>query len=278
MVSQKRRILSSALLCAALTATLAIAQPQEQISKVVGENAPTVLKTVKLKPQVGTEVALPDFKATFYSDGKVRVGSAGTYSVNAPTQVIQFEVDTVKGTYKTKVVSPEEYEERTGLRLKSNDLLINKNFRGGATESDLPAKNQGDWWGSVKVKTLDPVTVDLTATTTELAWRVFWDGTVNWLWTVRSCWAANPSALGTHWFVDSCQRGIPWFASWTKVCNQTSGSYHNTDFPLSDNHYADQWTLICGRNDAMFEYNWTHEDMGPFSGLIFGWLVLNEAA
>jgi hypothetical protein len=229
-----------------------------------------VERTVKLQPQPGTEVIVPELKALFLSDGSVTLAGKGSVRVDAPPQGFDFEVDLARGTYVTRRVDQQEIEERDRQRGS-----VEKNGQEGPLGGPvIEAITPGSWSGRVRVQTKDPAFILLAETMTRLTWSVATSGTVTWQSYSDSCWAANPSSLGTHWFVSYCLSGAPWYASTTRVCNENRGDYYNYDFAFDDQiTTASQYAWLCGRNDAIFDYNWTYNDGGEGSLLIYGSVV-----
>lgn len=79
--------------------------------------------------------------------------------------------------------------------------------------------------------TWDPVNIELTHTDLTLWWSRE-DSAWGCRWRThasKSCWAANPSPFGSHWYVDACS--FTPIESWDMWANETTlGSYHNYDF------------------------------------------------
>ena len=251
---------------------LASASPEEPRRTV------DVRRVLELRPLPGAEVVVPGFKAFFLSDGSVTISGKGRARAGAPTSGFDFEVDLASGTYTTRRLDPSEIEERRPLQeaFGENRQPGRPGRSGEPPQKITAAVLPGTWWGRVRVQTRDPLLVVLTETTTELTWTVDSGGTVSWISYGDGCWAANPSSLGTHWFVSSCQLGGPWYPSATRVCNENRGYYYNWDFE-DENLRTDvsQWSWMCGRNDALYDFNWSHNDSGEFSLLIYGSVVLN---
>lgn len=234
-----------------------------------------VRRVLDLRPLPGAEVVVPGFKAFFLSDGSVTISGKGRARAGAPASGFDFEVDLASGTYTTRRLDPSEIGERRPLQEAFGENR-QPGRPGEQPQKITAAILPGTWWGRVRVQTRDPLLVVLTETTTELTWTVDSGGTVSWNSYGDGCWAANPSSLGTHWFVSSCQLGGPWYPSATRVCNDNRGYYYNWDFEdenLRTN--VSQWSWMCGRNDALYDFNWSHNDSGEFSLLIYGSVVLN---
>lgn len=243
---------------------------------VRGDRDLRVLQVVRLQPQADAEILVPNFRAIVREDGSVTLTGSGRARVGAPTSGFDFEVDILAGTYTTRRLDPREIEELVPLQ---EAMGFNRTLSEPGDEGDAPLEkvSPGTWSGRVRVQTKDPAFIVLAETTVQLTWTVASNGTVAWKSYSDGCWAANPSSLGTHWFVTSCAAGGgPWYASGNRVCNDNSGSYHNWDFlnasqRTDSSHYA--W--LCGRNDAFFDYNWSYSDSGEAALLIFGSVVTN---
>lgn len=238
-----------------------------------GERAPRVLRverSAKLLPQANAEVVLPRLEAIFLSDGSVTLRGQGTARVDSAPSGFDFTVDLAKGTYTTRRLSPTELEERTPLVESSG-----RNRVGESPEAPELKVSPGNWQGKVRVQTKDPAFIVLTETTVQVSWSVAANGTVTWKSYSDGCWAANPSALGTHWFNGSCALGAAYYNS-NRACNANTGSYYNYDFvdPNQGTFVTDSdW--LCGRNDAQFDYSWSHNDSGEGAILIYGSVLLN---
>lgn len=232
-----------------------------------------VERTVRLRPQPGAEVVVLEFKALFLSDGSVTLSGKGTARADAPPQGFDFEVDLTRGTYTTRRLDPPEIEERDRLQGRQGQQTDPSGE--DRLKPAIKAITPGTYTGRVRVQTKDPVFVILTETMTQLTWTVSSSGTVTGAQpSSDSCWAANPSSLGTHWFVSYCANGAL-YTSAGRVCNDNQGSYYNYDFGFdSDITTASQYVYVCGRNDAFYDYNWSHNDSGEGYLLIYGSVVV----
>lgn len=225
-------------------------------------------RVVKLQPQADAEVNVPELKAIFLSDGSVTVTGKGRARVDAPPQGFDFEIDLARGTYTTRRIDQREIEERDRQR-EALQKTRGEEPLGPAIEAITP----GTWSGRVRAQTKDPAFIVLTETMTRLTWTVSAGGAVAWQSYNDSCWAANPSSLNTHWYVSSCAYGGPYSSS-GRICNDNSGGYYNYDFAFDEDiTTANQYVYLCGRNDATYDYNFTHNDGGEGALLIFGTVV-----
>jgi hypothetical protein len=222
---------------------------------------------VKLQPQPESEVIVPELKALFLSDGSVTVSGKGTAQADAPPQGFDFEIDLARGTYTTRRLDQQEIEER--------DRIEGRSAAEGTQEPSTKAITPGSYTARLRVQTKDPAFIVLTETMTRLSWTVSSTGTVTGVQpSSDSCWAANPSSLGTHWFVSYCLNGAL-YTSAGRVCNDNRGDYYNYDFGFDDQiTTASQYVYACGRNDAIYDYNWSHNDGGESAILIYGSVVL----
>jgi len=232
----------------------------------------------ELRPLPETEILIPNFKAAVLSNGSIMLSGSGRERAGDPTTAIEFEADLVNETYRTRRVDAKEIEKVFAPAQSLQDENSSSAAVQGNGQAEIPAKivRPGGWSGRVRVQTRDPIFLVLTETSSKLEWTTYTNGTVKWNRRTDSCSAANPSALGTHWFTKSCQPGTVWYTSSSRVCHEHRGSYYNYDFLVASKRTdASQYIMICGRNDGFFDYRWTHTDSGEGSFLIFGWLILN---
>lgn len=283
------------------SAFFSLAQPELPSDTLALPAERLLIGAIQLQPLLDTDVLIPDMKAEFLSEGSVTISGSGIYEVDGPPLAYQFEVDLVKGTYTTRLLDPSQLEKQVPQKRRFKNrapLDVGPLAQFDVNPSVIPASwvydgsnpfplgylrreiahRPGRWWGSVSVFTRDPPQLILTQTYSKLDWTVYSNGTVNWNYYDDSCWAANPSSVGTHWFVRSCWYGSVWRTNGnTQVCHNHDGSYYNYDFGnpgLRTDVY--QWTQICGRNDGYFNYWWNHTDSGEYSSLIYGFIVLNQ--
>ena len=102
--------------------------------------------------------------------------------------------------------------------------------------------------GFSRAITWDPVYIELTHTDITLNWAKE-DSPRGCRWVATgygSCWAANPSTAGTHWYVDNCpQRYVE--AADSFAFGFQGGVFHNNDFGLDalrtdvSNHATVEW-------------------------------------
>lgn len=85
-----------------------------------------------------------------------------------------------------------------------------------------------------------------------------------------SCWAANPSSLGTHWFTNSCgDTGPQGYDGYADLF--AYGGYINWDFLLDSLSTEVNQTAEVGVEPIWGVFhNFSHYDWGEASFLIFG--------
>lgn len=231
-----------------------------------------VERIVLLQPQADAEVIIPDFKAFLLSDGSVTVRGRGTAVAGAEPEGFDYKVDFANGTYTTRRLDRQEIEERDRL-----EKTFAKEESGDETPDSMHgnAITPGTYFARARVQTKDPVNILLAETMTSLTWRVASTGAVTGISpSTDSCWAANPSSLGTHWFVASCSYG-PLYTSAGRICNDNTGNYINYDFVLPNySTTAAHYVYVCGRNDATYNYDFTANHGGEGWFLLSGTVVL----
>ncbi len=276
------RLLSLMALFAFATSQPSLAQ-DEQFSPSGSERRGVHLERIaKLQPVSETQPLIHNFKAQIFSDGSVTLSGSGKEQAGGSPTAIEFEVDISNGTYKTRRLDASEIEDVSDTTMILQDDNVSAIQQSSANPEDQAqtlekAVVPGSWWGRIRVQTVDPIFLVLAETSSRLAWKTFSNGKVQWTKRTDTCAAANPSALGTHWFKKTCQPGRLWYTnSSTKVCHEHRGSYYNWDFGLDSRRTdSSHYTLICGRNDIYFNYSWSYTDSGEAAILIRGRLILN---
>jgi len=186
------------------------------------------------------------------------------------------------GTNPRSVKStPPEYRDiaaESGTTDSCDQQASERTNKGAAdTSTVISAISPGRWSGRVTIRTRDIPNWTLTKTTDYLEWTIFSNGTVRWdSWRV-SWYAVNPSPINTHWYISQQNHYGPTYGGGNTTVNKgVYGAYYNYDWGfdyLSTN--ASQSASITGRNDAMFNYSWTHNDSGESSSLIWGVVGIN---
>jgi hypothetical protein len=130
--------------------------------------------------------------------------------------------------------------------------------------SGLSDPCNGEWTSTLE--TWDPALITLTRTTASGSWYEYGAAVCRLHASgAGTCWSANPSALGTHWFTSNCG----WTSPTTLVDINVVGSYYNYDFGLpsliTNVTQNVRIRLING-----ISITFSHNDSGEFSSLLFG--------
>ena len=234
---------------------------------------------------------MPDGSLRFYGSGSVRPEDGWVD--------FQYEVDMSNRTYRTTRMahspSPGEGSEMTtrgaGMGRRSSTTSMSSIpfvYRTGvealgessgvaAARSIVP----GRYRGRVYVRTLDPpghigLIDKLAETRNMLEWSVASTGVMTQLGCWVNAWAANPSALNTHWYV---WPGMPdWAGPYYdprypgELTLAVWSGYENWDFPSDvlwqdpndpgDWTYADHFCQQWSHTDATMGYAWSTSHSG----------------
>lgn len=235
------------------TASAAIAEksPSQQPSK----RAPKAVRIVQLEPQADAQVVIPNLSAIVLSDGSVKLHGSGAAMPNAEPQGFDYQVDLASGTYTTRKLDKQEIAERD--RVEKGSLNDQK------PDSVAKAIAPGSYGIRFRVQTRDPFYILLAETMTSLVWTVSPNGAVTGTTASQDgCWAANPSALNTHWFTSYCKWG-GLYGSPGRVCNDNQGNYYNWDYGAPDiETSASHWVWVCGQSDGVAYYDWSATHRG----------------
>ncbi|MCZ7355779.1 MAG: hypothetical protein O8C65_02500 [Candidatus Methanoperedens sp.] len=211
-----------------------------------------IVKIIQLQPESGSEVILNSSNATRWSDDSISFGGSGEKRVGEPALYFSIEVNISKGTYKTIKRNISNDIEFTPV-LSKVEIYNNELVPNILTAGVKP----GTWLATIQMITKDPALWDLAKTTHTLTWTVNPSGTVTYKGRIDSCWAANPSPLNTHWYVDSCnfQGSYLYSADYTALFSTVDNKFHNWDF-MNQNQatYVEHWNQIKGRNDGYYNY------------------------
>lgn len=235
-----------------------------------------VVEVIRLQPGADAEVILEDVEVKILSDGSIALSANGTYEVGEPTLAYDIVVDLERSTYTTSLVPLDELELHTPQKgISGENPDPNSDLKSGFRNAMFVSP--GTYWAKIRVQTLDPVFIVVAETTNYLKWQVYGSGTVSWLSYTDGCWGANPSPLGTNWFVTSCSSASPYYAaSNTKVYNAAFGNYQNWDFGNNSvDTNVSHWSLLGGQNNSSYTYSWSASDWGEGSGLLWSRIILN---
>ncbi len=244
------------------------------VDQLIAKAADNTVLTMDLVPESGSDVQLAAMKLDLLDDGSRMVRGLLVMSGEGPAQgSFDFVVDTAKGTYRTierKELQRPAYEtgpgDYKGAVTKIQKPSDSSGIRDKSIEGLCEDNCHGSW--TVTVSTLDPVFVKLTETRVTGTWGEFGFLPPCPRWRefgFGNCWAANPSSLGTHWFVNSCSVLGPG----TNITN--TASYWNYDFGF-DNLRTDvfQTANVRWNPGIGVGIGWSHQDFGEGSFLIYG--------
>lgn len=204
---------------------------------------------VELHAAHGSQLQLERVLATLNADGSSTI--TVTDSI-LPSQHVEYDlqVDLKAGTY-------------TATAKPAKDPAPRPNTSAASATAVTPMSSvQRTLY--VQLTTHDPAGVDLAKTFHRLWWAV--DNSQidysGFIYSELTCWAANPSSLGTHWYNDQCwNSGVS--GDSTYVTATSSTHYYNYDF---DNPalatYVSHQTAITGYNctscAGTYSYSWSY--------------------
>ncbi|WP_206812767.1 hypothetical protein [Paradesulfitobacterium ferrireducens] len=132
-------------------------------------------------------------------------------------------------------------------------------------------RTKGSYSASVTVVTYDPVYADLARTSQSLSWAVLIDNTAAFSNRSKSVWAANPSSLGTHWYVnqDYWVGSVSYASGYQSLSSTNYASYYNWDFQDND-QITEAWhqVQIIGLNSGSYDYNYWFDHTGEYANLL----------
>lgn len=287
-------MLALVLLASAGNARLAEARPLD----------PLVFDSHPMQATAGSDLVFDELRVDALSGGGRQVAATWTQSARVVHEAFFFFVDPASGTYRT-VRLPQSEEgiasvvrgELKRYAVSGDRAVVARTIarhvfqllgRPAPSEEEAVASSDdweappicdeqdecdsecsGNW--TAKVTTYDPVYVELTSTSA-FGW---WDRyTLRWcVWKsggVNSCWAANPSPLNTHWYIQSCSASGP-YGDELSFNYTANGSYINWDFLLdSQATTVSQSVNIRLTRGIGVGTSWYHVDAGEASALIFG--------
>jgi hypothetical protein len=182
----------------------------------------TVVRSVILQAEEGSEVTLDELRIDYLSDGHRSLhGRTVPTKATVVNESFSYIVNVEGGTYRT-------------LRLEKGDEVLSE-----SASPDLPPPGDGccanecDGSMAATVTTYDPINCSLTRTTSNGNWHNHmnivtqacqWTGSGN-----GTCWAANPSCANTHWTKSTCYQNGPNNGPFYFYL-KTTGNYYNYDF------------------------------------------------
>lgn len=228
------------------------------------EPADAIASTV-LTPVPGSATIVPALTLDLLADGRRSLRGVFISQEGQEEELVFFRIDPISGTYQTfrsQDLGEVGARELARFRQHAEDNLT-------LIECDCEEDPcEGAWTASVT--TYDPIFLPLTETTGSANWHYVDVTDVCKLISggSPSCWAANPSALGTHWFNSSC---FGFNANPFGVDYNAGGFYFNWDFGLNTLRTdVSQSVRIELRHSIGVITSFAHADSGEFSALIYG--------
>lgn len=224
-----------------------------------------VVSSIELTPDPESTTVIPALRLDYLVDGRRALRGVFISQRGQEEELVFFRVDPASAIYRT--FRPEDLpvagvRELTRHREKAKENLVLIQCE---CEED-PC--EGSWTASVT--TYDPIFLPLTETIGVANWHYVDTPGVCKLISSGSpvCWAANPSALGTHWFNSAC---VGFNAEPFGVDYNTGGTYFNWDFGLNTLRTdVGQTVRIHLQHSIGVITSWSHTDGGEFAALIFG--------
>lgn len=280
----------------AMTPAIGLAAPPDSTGTIP-------LRVITFEEEAGSSKLFSDLRLEELDDGTRRLVASRTTRASVVDEAYFFIIDQSKGTYRARrlpvgaakvanLISEElaaypgvphrkEVAHAMAARLGAAANLSTSvegtevfgEFEEPPTLCDeieeCDQNCSGGW--TARVTTYDPIYVSLTETTAHSNWGTIQVRTCKWYRTgLNGCWAANPSSLGTHWYVSSCGKQGPSGGDYGYDFTAL-GSYYNYDFGLNSlMTTVSQYVRIRLAGYLGVVTSWNHTDGGEFSYLIFG--------
>jgi len=196
-----------------------------------------------LKPEAGSDIVLD--RVEYVKDGDLEhISVEGHAPVDGVTEEFDIDIDPDKGTYKTKRESISQAEEIQ--LLKKSTLKNNKDITASATTY---------YYAWVQAVTDDLPGFDLCATKLRLDW-VDYGSTIGYNWSQLTPWAANPSAVGTHWYTEWTRNyNHEYLDGYTRIRKKGEAGYYNWDWGYDNQRTdVDHWVVIYANNNGTYNY------------------------
>lgn len=266
------------LICASLAVSTPARAAETPGDELLDEPHELTVYSIRLEPDSENEVVLPALRLDLLSDGRRAIRGAVLSDPKGAHSAFYFAVDPILGTYRTREI-PSEFALALAETTRHRAAATLESARTGGDAPVPPDHNiyhdpedcptcpdpcSGSWTASVE--TWDPIFIPLTRTTASGSWfeamttcamRVSGSGT---------CRAANPSPLGTHWFVDHCG----WTSPVSYVNIHATGNFHNWDFGSNSQRTDVTQTVRIELGGVGVSTSFTHIDSGEFSSLLHG--------
>jgi hypothetical protein len=188
-----------------------------------------VKKVNEFKPHKSQDDVFDKVIVATTDEGKEHVIVTGTGTVGGEIEAYEVKLNKEENTYSVEEREP--------------------------TEQNMFTMASTSYTGWVKAITDDPVGVDLCSTKLTLSWYDY-GSTIGYKSRDLSTWAANPSSLGTHWYViGSTLDNYSLNSSKTQLTQKGYGYYRNYDFLDDDEETRVTHIIsITAKNDGTYSY------------------------
>ncbi|MEW6660811.1 MAG: hypothetical protein ACOY9Y_12195 [Bacillota bacterium] len=186
----------------------------------------------------------------------IKIQAQAKKQIGTSPEYYRLQVDLKRGTYKTIKLPIDEFQNPQDKSVSGKNPHFSTPTLNATADTSITANTPGYFSADVQLKTEDPIQLGLAKTANILKWNVYSSGTVEWDTWAYTTWAANPSELNTHWYLDWDDHAGPWYENYnTEVYHDVEAQYYNYDF-LDDNDatYVRHWIKIRGQNDGWFTY------------------------
>jgi hypothetical protein len=235
-----------------------------------------------LTAEPGSAPGIAGLRLIRFSDGRTLIRGVGTFDAVTSAKAYHYQIDKARGTYSAEEIDPALVEapvSKAGRNSRGFGKL--GTATAAQTKNGVQAISSAQFSFAhqvmVRLQTLDPAFVRLNETALWTDYNT--DGNVlqggmdsDW------CWAAQPSSLGTNWFIDYWDWADGYGDNVTMHCTGTLYcGYHNWDFG-----FEGLWTIVdhtldvCVQPDQHGKYTWSHWDDGEGSELTFGNIVFSK--
>ncbi|CAM3640988.1 hypothetical protein EDM52_21590 [Brevibacillus invocatus] len=241
-------------------------------SSVVMANDKADKKSYKLTPEAGSEVILQDAELTIdEANSTSKISFKGRAKAGDGVTGYQLTIDRKNKTYKTRKLSKKALDE---MNADADAADASASTVEDSSDS-VQALATNYYTGWFKITTVDPVRVPVNATKLTLKWKEYTDGTLEDTGHSFSPWAANPSELDTHWFIDDSDDSTPVANSdSSEIYYRGWADYYNYDFG-DDSWRTDvsHWIEMTALQEDVgcagcFDYSYNTDESGESSALL----------
>ncbi|WP_430786986.1 hypothetical protein VBD025_15270 [Virgibacillus flavescens] len=214
-----------------------------------------------LQPDSATEKVFEKAEYIVKPDGSEVINIKGFHGKNDGIQTYDVEIDEKNKTYVATKMQGEE------LNTTKESIAKEVNEENTTKESIVKMENSllATMSGGIIATTDDPVGADLAITKHKLYWT-----SGGYDHRTGSAWGANPSSLGTHWYVNENRfAGLTTIDGGETVYSKLYTSYYNYDFQSNDQRTdISHSVIIYGYTAGGFNYDVSWTKSGEASWLL----------